>query len=63
MKVWRNDYFWPVVLVALGLYFLLRNLGLLDWLSSDIVWPVLIIILGVWLIVRRTRRDTGDGGG
>lgn len=63
MKVWRNDYFWPVVLVGLGLYFLLRNLGLLDWLSSDIVWPVLIIILGVWLIVRRTRRDTGDGGG
>ena len=55
MKVWRNDYFWPVVLVALGIYFLLRNLGLLAWLNGDIVWPVLLIILGVWLIVRRTR--------
>jgi hypothetical protein len=55
MKVWRNDYFWPVVLVALGIYFLLRNMGLLKGLNADIVWPVLLIILGAWLIVRRTR--------
>ncbi len=55
MNVWRNEYFWPLVLVVLGMYFLLRNLDLLKWLHADIVWPVLLIILGVWLIVRRAR--------
>ncbi len=50
---WRKDYFWPLVLVAIGVYFLLNNLNLLFWLSFDIVWPVLLILLGVWLIVRR----------
>jgi hypothetical protein len=55
MHVWRHDYFWPSVLVVLGLYFLLRNLNLLNWLNGNIVWPVLLIILGGWLIVRRTR--------
>ena len=53
MTFWRREYFWPVVLVAVGVYFLLRNVGLLDWLTGDIVWPVLLILLGVWLIVRR----------
>jgi phage shock protein C len=55
MRVWRHDYFWPAVLIVLGIYFLLRNVGILNWLNSDIVWPVLLIILGVWLIVRRAR--------
>jgi cell wall-active antibiotic response 4TMS protein YvqF len=41
------------VLIVLGAYFLLRNLGLLGWLRSDIFWPLVIIALGVWLIVRR----------
>jgi hypothetical protein len=55
MKIWHRAYFWPVVLILLGIYFLLRNTGLLNWLQADIVWPVLLIILGVWLIARRTR--------
>jgi Domain of unknown function (DUF5668) len=55
MNVWRNNYFWPAILIVLGIYFLLRNTGLLSWLSADIVWPILLIVLGVWLILRRTR--------
>jgi ABC-type glycerol-3-phosphate transport system permease component len=55
MKVWRHDYFWPSVLVVLGVYFLLRNLGWLNWLRADVIWPLLLIVLGVWLILRRTR--------
>jgi hypothetical protein len=55
MSFWRHEYFWPVVLVGVGVYFLLRNLGWLTWINGDIVWPVLLIILGVWLIVRRAR--------
>ena len=55
MSPWRNNYFLPAVLIVLGVYFLLRNLNLLQWLDGNIVWPVLLIILGVWLIARRTR--------
>lgn len=55
MSMWRRDYFWPSVLVVFGIYFLLRNVGLLDWLHAGIVWPVLLIILGAWLILRRAR--------
>ena len=55
MNVWRREYFWPLVLVLLGIFFLLRNFNLLNWLNGNIVWPVVLIILGVWLILRRSR--------
>jgi hypothetical protein len=55
MNVWRREYFWPLVLVVLGIFFLLRNFNLLNWLNGNILWPVVLIILGVWLILRRSR--------
>jgi hypothetical protein len=55
MSMWRRDYIWPVILIVVGIYFLLGNLHLLDWLHFDQVWPVLLIALGVFLILRRTR--------
>ena len=55
MNLWRREYFWPSVLVVLGVYFLLNNIGLLRWLHPNIVWPVVLIGLGVWLIARRAR--------
>lgn len=54
---WRREYFWPLVLVVVGIYFLLNNLGALDWLRFDIVWPVLLILFGAWLIIRRQRQQ------
>jgi hypothetical protein len=30
MSIWRHDLFWPAVLVVVGVYFLLRNLNLLE---------------------------------
>ena len=53
---WRKEYFWPTVLVVIGVYFLLSNLGLIGWLRFDIIWPVLLILLGAWLIIRRQRQ-------
>ncbi|HKV88824.1 MAG TPA: DUF5668 domain-containing protein [Candidatus Dormibacteraeota bacterium] len=47
--------FWPALLIVLGVYLLLSNLGLLEWLRGDIVWPVLLILFGVALIVGRGR--------
>lgn len=55
MNLWRREYFWPAVLIALGVYFLLSNLNLLTWLRGDLVWPLLLIALGLWLILRRAR--------
>jgi hypothetical protein len=55
MTFWRHQYFWPVVLIVVGAYFLLSNLGLLKGLEPKVVWPVLVIALGIWLLVRRSR--------
>jgi hypothetical protein len=50
---WRREYLWPAVLIVLGVYFLLSNLGLIDWLTAAYVWPVILIAIGIWLIARR----------
>lgn len=55
MSFWRRDYFLPVLFVVIGLFILLRNLNLLNWLNGGYIWPLVLIVLGVWLIVRRTR--------
>jgi hypothetical protein len=55
---WRGfgwGWFWGALLVVLGIYFLLNNLGLLGWVRGDVVWPVVLILLGVALIVGRGR--------
>jgi hypothetical protein len=43
------------VLVVIGAYYLLQNLGLLKSLPGDVLWPILLILLGVWLLLRRSR--------
>ena len=53
---WRHPYFWPGVLIVVGAYFLLYNLGALWWLRADIFWPIVLIAIGIWLIVRQRAR-------
>jgi len=48
-----RGWFWPAVLVVLGVYFLLNNLGLLAWIRGDIFWPIVLILIGVLLLFRR----------
>jgi drug/metabolite transporter (DMT)-like permease len=55
MSFWRRDYLLPLALVLIGVFFLLRNLNLLDWLDGKYIWPIVLIVLGAWLILRRTR--------
>ena len=50
---WRHELFWPAVLIILGIYFLLNNLGWLGWLRAGIFWPLVLIAIGAWLIFRR----------
>ena len=42
-----------VILVALGVIFLLENMGLLWWWRWNNLWPLLLVIIGVMLILRR----------
>jgi hypothetical protein len=49
--VW--PWFWGAALILIGAYYLLQNLGLLNWLRGDVLWPSLVILLGVLLLIRR----------
>jgi phage shock protein C len=52
----RSSSFWGGgILILIGIYFLLANLGLLRWLDWNIAWPVILIGLGAYLVVRRLR--------
>jgi hypothetical protein len=52
---WGRGWLWGGALVVIGAYYLLQNLGLLEWLRGDVLWPVLLIFLGLYLLVRRNR--------
>ena len=42
-----------VILIALGLYFLLANIGVLRGFRWDIFWPAVLIAIGLLILVRR----------
>lgn len=42
-----------VVLILLGTYFLMSEIGLLNWFGSAVFWSLLLIGGGVYLLVRR----------
>jgi hypothetical protein len=46
-----GDVPWGVVTVAVGTFFLLRNLDVIDWRFRDI-WPLFLVLAGVALIAR-----------
>jgi hypothetical protein len=46
----RRGVFWPLLLIALGLVFLLQNYGLISgisWIAIASLWPVLLILIGL----------------
>jgi len=46
------------ILIALGIIFLLSNLGWLPPLRSLTAqwWPTILIIVGIWLLIRHSSR-------
>jgi phage shock protein C len=42
-----------IVLIVLGAYFLVANLGLLSGFRWDIFWPLVLIAIGLLVLVRR----------
>jgi len=52
---WWGSWYAGAALLVIGAYYLLQNLGLLNWLPGDVLWPLLLILLGLYLLVRRNR--------
>jgi hypothetical protein len=46
-----------VILIALGAFFLLANLGLFEWDWFGKLWPLGLIALGAWLLADRFKRN------
>jgi hypothetical protein len=44
-----------LVLIALGVLFLLSNLGWFSFFWIDRYWPVILIVTGLWLFIKRQR--------
>ena len=42
-----------IILIVLGAYFLLTNLGVLSTFRWDLFWPAVLILLGLLLLLRR----------
>lgn len=42
-----------VILIGLGAYFLIDNLGLLNGFRWDIFWPAVLIAVGLFILVRK----------
>src|ERR687885_283213 len=52
----RHGFFWPVVLIGLGVLFLLGNLGSLSWGALEAVfrlWPILLVGGGLEILIGR----------
>jgi len=42
-----------LIVIVIGGLFLLRNLGLIPYLSWSVVWPIIIILIGLCMIEKR----------
>jgi hypothetical protein len=47
-----KNVFWGIILISIGLLFVLRNFGYIDfgWYSLRQLWPVILVILGISLL-------------
>lgn len=48
-----SRFWWAVLIIALGFFFLFRNFGLFDALDLGRLWPVVLIVLGLLFIMRK----------
>ncbi len=45
--------FVPYFLIALGIIYLLKNLGIITAGAWEIIWPLVLIFIGVYLIWKK----------
>ena len=41
------------LLAAVGVIFLLENLGLISWLNWSLIWPVILILAGLYMMKKK----------
>src|SRR5258708_1070537 len=63
-----RSYFWPAVLILIGIIALLVNSGVISTDRLNLLfdlWPVILIVIGLELLARRTipGKNGGVGGG
>ena len=52
----KGRYFWALVLVVVGVWILLGNLGILPGFSWGVFVPIVLILIGLAIILSRTGR-------
>lgn len=59
-----SGIFWGGLLIILGVFWLLRNMGSLniDWQEVSRFWPVLLVLAGISLLAGGRERGTWSGG-
>lgn len=48
----REDNLIPILIIGLGSFLLLRNLGLIPVISWGVIWPLALIALGIWVLAK-----------
>jgi phage shock protein C len=46
-----------IILILLGAYFLLTQLGIVNWIGGAVFWPLVIIGFGVYLLLKRNNQE------
>jgi hypothetical protein len=56
--------FWPILLIAVGVIFLLSNLGLLPFDASQLwrLWPLILVVIGLDVLLQVSWRRGRPGG-
>lgn len=44
-----------VILILFGAYFLLSQMGILNWVGGAVFWPLVIIGFGIYLLLKRNK--------
>lgn len=51
----NSRFWWALIIIVLGFFFLLNNYGLLEPIDFEKLWPVILIIFGLAILLRKSK--------